>query len=375
MRPEQHEPTSVAPPSEEQAATACLLTRMDRRRAFAAIAASGSAVAALASASESSVNTPVETSAKRSRRTRPEYQPDMLIALCERHGIGVITYFDHGFPPALRHIPDPPLVLYLRGNSECLVEKSVAVVGARRCSRMGAELARELGAGLAGCGLTVVSGLARGIDAAAHRGALAAAGSPGNTAAVMGAGLASIYPRANARLADAMVEAGGVLVSEYPPTMAPARHQFPERNRLISGLSKGVVVVEAGERSGSLITARLALEQGREVLAVPGAVAAGLSSGCHRLLRDGAALVENVADVVATLGYIMEPGDDDGPEPRTVPASLGGVLAAVEPVLTTVDELVAATGLPPAEVAVKLLQLELAGFVEQVAEGYIRRPF
>ncbi|MDH3642405.1 MAG: DNA-processing protein DprA [Gammaproteobacteria bacterium] len=363
MREEEPARTSAAPPSEEQVAAACLLTRMDRRRAFAAIAASGSAVAALTG--------PVEKAARRHH----EYQPDELLELCERHGLAVLTYFDHAFPPALRHIPDPPLVLYLRGERECLVEQTVAVVGARRCSRMGAELAQSLGAGLAGGGLTVVSGLARGIDAAAHRGALTAAGSMGSTAAVMGAGLASIYPRANTQLAEAMVEAGGVLVSEYPPTMAPARHQFPERNRLISGLSKGVVVVEAGERSGSLITARLALEQGREVMAVPGAIGPGLSRGCHRLLRDGAALVESVADVFVTLGYIMQPGADDGLEPRTVPASLGAVLAAIEPVLTTVDELVASTGLAPADVAVKLLELELAGFVQQVAEGYIRRPF
>lgn len=352
----------TAMPTREQVALACLLTRVSRRRAFTAIARHGSAAAALAA-------TP---------GARSGIQPEALVAMCRRYHLALATYFDQEFPVALRHIPDPPLLLYVRGDAAHLASPCVAVVGARRCSRTGADVAGELAAALVKGGLTVVSGLARGIDAAAHRGALAAAthgGSGANTVAVMGAGLGGIYPRSNTQLARAVVDAGGALVSEYLPSMPPARHQFPERNRLISGLSQGVVIVEAGERSGSLITARFALEQGREVMAVPGAIAAGLSSGCHRLLRDGAALVECAGDVFEALGYAFERGQPAAGEPHAVPAELGSVLACVEASVTTVDELVAVTGLAPADVVTKLLELELAGFVHKVAEGYIRRPF
>ena len=351
-------------PTQEQVAAGCLLTRMNRSKAFAAIAQHGSAEGAL-SASVGSGH---------------DLQPKALIEQCQRFDLALIAYFDAEFPAPLRHVPDPPLVLYARGNLNCLHQMCVAVVGARRCSRMGAELAGELGGGLVRGGLTVVSGLARGIDAAAHRGALAGlihhGGEPGaNTVAVMGAGLGCIYPRANTPLARAIVDAGGALISEYPPMVPAAKHRFPERNRLISGLSQGVVIVEAGERSGSLITARLALEQGRDVMAVPGAVAPGLSSGCHRLLRDGAALVESSRDVFDNLGCVHQPDVALANAPQTVPVELGRVLAAIEPVVTTVDTVVTATGLAAADVAAKLLQLELAGFVQHVAEGYIRRPF
>ncbi len=354
----------LAKPTQEQAAFGSLLTRMNRRKAFIAIARHGGPRQALRATGVGAHDRP----------------PDAILAQCERYGVGMMTYFDHEFPAVLRHIPDPPLVLYVLGSLACLNQACVAVVGARRCSRGGAELARELARGLIGADLTVISGLARGIDAAAHRGGLD--GLPGkpstvgaNTVAVMGAGLGSVYPRANTQLARAIVDAGGALISEYLPALPPAKHQFPERNRLISGLSRGVVIVEAGEHSGSLITARFALEQGREVMAVPGAVAPGLSRGCHRLLREGAALVEGCADVLEVLGFMFEAADGPAREALMAPAWVGGVLAAVEPAVTTLDELVAATGLAPEDLASKLLELELGGFVQKVAEGYIRRPF
>ncbi len=224
-------------------------------------------------------------------------------------------------------------------------------------------------------GISVVSGLALGIDAAAHQGSLDAGGH-GRTVAVLGSGLAQIYPRSNATLADRILGEGGSLISEYPPATPPAKHRFPERNRLISGLSHGVVVVEAGERSGSLITARLALEQGREVMAVPGPVSGGASRGCHRLLREGAALVECAEHVFEALNL---PSPASAGDLRVEAADLGerlaGVLAVVEPVTTTMDELVALTGMAPEALSVCLIDLELAGFVEQVHGGYIRRPF
>ena len=204
---------------------------------------------------------------------------------CDRFELELLSYLDADYPAHLQHIPDPPLLLYLHGHRRALSEPGVAVVGARRCSRVGAEIAANLGAGLASIGLTVVSGLALGVDSAAHRGAIDATRADSSAGvAVLGSGLSGIYPRSNARLAEALVSAGGLLVSEYPPEVPPAKHHFPERNRLISGLSLGVVLVEAGERSGSLITARLALEQGREVLAVPGCLSGGRSRGCHRML-------------------------------------------------------------------------------------------
>lgn len=344
---------------------ACLLACLSRRKAFAVIAQHGSARAAMST-----------THAR--DKAGSVVQPEALLSLCERYKVGLTTYFDSDFPPALRHIPDPPLVLYVQGNAGCLSQPCVAVVGARRCSRTGAAMASALAGELLQGGLTVVSGLAHGIDASAHRGALAALPGGGrgpNTVAVMGAGLGSVYPRSNTHLAHALVDAGGALVSEYLPMAPPAKHQFPERNRLISGLSQGVVIVEAGERSGSLITARFALEQGREVMAVPGAIAPGFSTGCHRLLRDGAALVECAGDVFEALGYTPGPDEAHADTPHVVPAALAGVLAAVDSVVTTLDELVTATELAPADLAAKLLELELAGFVQPVAEGYIRRPF
>jgi len=352
----------ISSPTDEQAAIACLSARLSRTRVFAAIAEHGSAQAALA--------------ANRRGGDGHGVEPEAVIAQCRRYQLAITTFFDGDFPAMLRHIPDPPLLLYVRGHVACLQQPCVAVVGARRCSRMGAELAGVLAAGLVQGGLTVVSGLARGIDAAAHNGALAAVrvGEPPNTVAVMGAGLSRIYPTAHTRLAQTLVDAGGALVSEYPPTTPPAKHRFPERNRLISGLSRGVVIVEAGDRSGSLITAGFALEQGREVMAVPGAIAPGLASGCHRLLRDGAALVENARDVLETLGFAGAASEPQRGE-SALPGPLATVLAAVEPAPTTLDELVGATGLAPEDLVVRLLELELAGFVQQLPQGYIRRPF
>mgnify|MGYP001817985465 FL=1 len=344
-------------PNDEQLALASLCAILSRRQVRRLIEVHGQPTAAWAS-----------VQGDRSVKVAPA----SVGAVCQRLGLELLSFLDADYPAQLKHIPDPPLVLYLRGDRWLLADPGVAVVGARRCSRVGADIAANLGAGLAAAGLTVVSGLALGIDSAAHRGALqAASAASGRALAVLGSGLTGIYPRSNARLAEALVAAGGLLVSEYPPEAPPAKHQFPERNRLISGLSMGVVLVEAGERSGSLITARLALEQGREVMAVPGSLSGGRSRGCHRMLKQGAALVEGVTDVCQALGYQLPPRER---EALPAGAELARVLAAVGPGVLSLDEIAQAAGVGAEIAAAQLLVLELEGFVAQVAGGYIRRP-
>ena len=285
-------------------------------------------------------------------------------------------------PERLRVIPDPPRRLYVQGAVDVLGAPAVAIVGSRRATRAGRQFAERLAEDLAAAGLAVVSGLAYGIDAAAHYGALRAGdGTPrtgvgaapaGRTVAVLGSGLGQVYPRQHAGLAAEIVESGGALVSEYPADRGPRKHQFPERNRLISGLSLGVVIVEATTKSGSLITARMAAEQGREVMAVPGPVASPLSGGCHRLLKSGAALIESADDVLFAIGYdAPERGMQGGDTP---PARLATVLEQVGAEATTLDQVVAATGLALETAAEGLVELELLGFVAAHRGGYIRRP-
>ena len=278
-------------------------------------------------------------------------------------------------PERLRVIPDPPRRLYVQGAVDVLGVPAVAIVGSRRATRAGRQFAERLAEDLATAGLAVVSGLAYGIDAAAHLGALRAgvATTPaGRTVAVLGNGLGHVYPRQHAGLAAEIVESGGALVSEYPADRGPRKHQFPERNRLISGLSLGVVIVEATTKSGSLITARMAAEQGREVMAVPGPVASPLSGGCHRLLKSGAALIESADDVLFAIGYdAVERGTQRGDTP---PARLAAVLEQVGAEATTLDQVVAATGLALETAAEGLVELELLGFVAAHRGGYIRRP-
>ena len=201
------------------------------------------------------------------------------------------------FPPRLREIPDPPARLWIKGDARTLGRTSVAIVGSRRASPGSLDIARRLAWDLAGIGLTIISGLARGCDAAAHRGSLEAGGT---TIAVLGSGPDVIYPPEHDALADQIARHGAV-ISEFPPGSPPLPNHFRQRNRLISGLGHGVIVIEANDRSGSLITAGCALAQGREVMVVPGTVLSGRNRGGHQLIRDGAALVENAEDVLAVL--------------------------------------------------------------------------
>ena len=250
------------------------------------------------------------------------------------------------FPPLLRAIHDPPAGLFLRGSAdpEVLSRPAAAVVGARASSGYGAAVARSLGRELAAAGLVVVSGLARGIDSEAHRGALEAGGT---TVAVLGCGIDRDYPAGHAELARRIADAG-LIVSEYAPGVEPAPWRFPARNRIVAGLCAATVVVEARERSGALITADLALEEGREVFAVPGEITSALSAGTNALLKLGAAPLTGATDVLHSFGIELEPeAGESSPLLDLLPASA--------------DELVRQTGLPAAEVAATLVELELEG--------------
>jgi len=269
-----------------------------------------------------------------------------------------------GYPSLLAELHDPPSRLYLRGGSaELLRRPAVAIVGARSCSPYGAQVARELARDLATAGVVVVSGLARGIDGEAHRGALAAGGI---TVAVLGCGIDRDYPRSHTELARRIAE-DGLIVSEYPPGVEPAPWRFPARNRIVAGLSLTTVVVEARERSGALITADFALELGRDVFAVPGEITSALSAGANDLLRQGAAPLLSPDDVVGAIGLQRAP-----------PAAVASLSPAAETVRATLrdgarasDELARAVGLESAELAAALVELELAGLATS-ADGVYR---
>jgi DNA processing protein len=268
------------------------------------------------------------------------------------------------FPSRLRSIHDPPTGVFVRGEAPlCLLERpSVAIVGARACSSYGSAVATTLARELAAVGVLVISGLARGVDAAAHRGALEA----GSTVAVLGCGIDRDYPRAHAALA-VEIAATGLLLSEYPPEVEPAPWRFPARNRIVAGLALATVVVEARERSGALITADLALDEGREVLAVPGEITSQLSSGTNALLRLGATPVTCAADVLGAIGIQPPPP----PEAPALSGPAARVRAVVADAPAAADELIRRTGLAAGELAAALAELELLGLVAQ-ADGLYR---
>jgi DNA processing protein len=268
------------------------------------------------------------------------------------------------FPELLRNIHDPPRRLFLRGNGavEILSRPAVAIVGARACSPYGAQVARMLGRELAAAGLVVVSGLARGVDAEAHRGALEAGGV---TVAVLGCGIDRDYPAAHAGLAGRICEQG-LVVSEYEPGVEPAPWRFPARNRIIAGLAAATVIVEARERSGALITADFALEDGREVFAVPGEITGALARGTNRLLRQGATPLTSAADVFEVFG--LEPRAERSPSLGPAAAK---ALECLDDAALTADELGIATGLGPGELAAALAELELAGAANE-SDGLYR---
>jgi len=278
-------------------------------------------------------------------------------------GLRWVARSDPGFPPQLRAIHDPPPGLFVRGEADLslLTRPSAAIVGARACSAYGAAVATALACELASAGVVVVSGLARGVDAAAHRGALDA----GLTVAVLGCGIDRDYPRAHAQLAS-RIALDGLILSEYAPGVEPMPWRFPARNRIVAGLARVTIVVEARERSGALITADLALDEGREVMVVPGEITSHLSHGTNALLRLGATPVTSAADVLEALGVVAAPPT---PPPALEPR-LAAVHAAVVDAPAVVDDLIRRTGLGAGHVAAALAELELAGLVVQSAGLY-----
>ena len=297
---------------------------------------------------------------------RNEALPEEIAAACEKGGISLVVPSDEAYPALLKEIYNPPQTLFCRGSLDCLKHPAVAMVGARHASAYGKGAAEDIALGLAERGFVVVSGAARGIDTASHRGALKA----GATVAVLGCGVDVAYPRENARLLSEIAEKGAV-ISEYAPGTAPFAAFFPARNRIISGVAHGTVVVEAAERSGSLITAEFALSEGRDVFAVPGSIYSETSRGCHRLIRQGARLVASAADVAAEYEDGVQPGGAP-PEKLTEEEAAVYALLSREEALS-LDELICRLQGRAANVAFLLLGLRVKGLVEETPmRTYIR---
>ena len=298
-------------------------------------------------------------------------QSDAVRAAAARRGIHTIAWNEPAFPAALLTLSDLPPALWYRGQIDALNAPAVAIVGSRAASPVAIETATRIATDLASRGVTVVSGLARGVDSAAHRGAL----QTGRTAAVLGSGFDHMYPAEHEPLA-AQIAADGVVISEYPPATPPLPLFFPMRNRLISGLSRAVVVIEANEKSGSLITAACALEQGRDVMAVPGNVLSGRNRGAHALIRDGAKIVECADDIVEEL---WGPAGSD--QSRATPVSSGSTAVSADPIVSRmqagetydVDGLAELSGLENVRLLSRLIDLELQGRVRRVGGGRFMR--
>jgi DNA processing protein len=306
---------------------------------------------------------------------RNESAIDSEFEKADELGVQIVTLVDEAYPALLREIDDPPMALYVRGSLPIDPARSIGIVGTRRGTRYGKMVAGRFASQLALKGLTIISGLAAGIDTAAHQGTLDVGG---RTVAVLGCGLDYPYPKRNQPLLAQLVE-DGAAISEYPLGTRPAKWTFPQRNRILAGLSRGVIVVQAPERSGSLITARLALEQGREVFAVPGNITTMTSAGTNRLIKQGAKLVDSVDDVLVEFPDLWErqrpaPEEEADEEPELAERErLVYDLIGLEPV--HVDDIIARADLSPTEASHVLLLLQLEDLIDEVEGGrFIRKP-
>lgn len=287
--------------------------------------------------------------------------------LTEQH---LLCLADENYPCQLKEISDPPLVLFVRGDKTVLAHTQIAMVGARNATPSGLRNAEQFAYSLSAAGLVITSGLALGIDAASHRGAL---GAKGITIAVLGTGLNDIYPRSHRLLAQEISAKQGAVISEFPLATPPHAHNFPRRNRIIAGLSLGVLVVEAALKSGSLITARHAVEHGRDVFAVPGSIHHPLARGCHHLIRQGAKLVETADDIIEELLPYKTPLQK---MPNTFSNNLipehEQLLAQIDYEITPIDAILLRSGLTASRVSSILLKLELDGYIQSIPGGYVR---
>jgi len=301
--------------------------------------------------------------------------PDQILRWCEEHSAQIVLRSSGHYPGLLHEIADPPSLLFVQGEVLPPDDLAVAIVGTRHATVYGIKQAEHFAFMLAKAGVTVISGLARGIDAAAHEGAIHGGG---RTIAVLGGGLGKIYPAEHRQLAQS-VAASGAVISEYGPQAKPRGGMFPQRNRLISGMSLAVLVVEAPQRSGALITARLAMEQNREVLAIPGPINSRASRGCNLLIRDGAKLVQTIDDVLEEIGPMNKPVENpDGHQVRrgaelTLNEIERSVLDAIDCHGTLVDRVIASTDLPAARVLSVLTVLEVKRLIQRRAGGTVVR--
>ena len=291
----------------------------------------------------------------------------------------IVTWEHSHYPPLLKQAKDAPPILFVKGETTCLAQPQVAIVGSRNASSEGLNTASNFAKALVKRGVVITSGLALGVDGHAHNGALLAGG---KTVAVLGCGLGNVYPAQHRGLAQRILAEKGALVSEFPPYMQPKSTHFPRRNRIISGLSMAVLVIEAAEKSGSLITARYALEQGREVMAIPGSIHDSHARGCNRLIQQGAALVLTVDDVLNEIESLMRWAHDQNLLPVDLhsdkidekqPLPFAELLANVGSKAVPVDILASRTHIPVQEVMMQLLELELSGHIVAVSGGYIRK--
>jgi DNA processing protein len=296
-----------------------------------------------------------------------DYDIEKEIALIKDFGVNVTTIFESDYPLNLKNIYDPPILLYNKGTLKVSDECAVAIVGSRACTYYGMNMSEKMASELACCGITIVSGLARGIDTAAHKGALK---SKGRTLAVLGNGLSSVYPPENKALSEQAIT-NGALISEFPMETPPYKQNFPRRNRVISGLSRAVLVVEAAKKSGALITADFALEQGRDVFAVPGMAERLLSTGTNTLIKQGAKLIDNVNDILDELGMPLTSGiaEDTGDNlPLEEPQK--DIYSMLSNTPCHVDNIMQLTGIKAKEIESALLCMQLKGFVKKLPGGF-----